>query len=245
MGRWLAAFCIFVALMSVTAVTAWAQSAQSFVGDWTVEGGSLGPCRLTLSGQAMGGQLKATTYTCAGAMSFAWAWSAQPSGITLLGINNVQIGSFQLERGVLAGRMNDGSLVTLRPASGQQFGRRELSRGNGWQDSPGNSGQSAGRREDCYMREDIYRCADVDDVPPPRGRRHVRVIRQINVREAVDMSSPVISQLQGGQCYVIDGCQDSQWGPRCKIRFNNGVTGYTIKYYENNGQNFVAFLNRC
>jgi hypothetical protein len=77
-----------------------------------------------------------------------------------------------------------------------------------------------------------------------RERRHIRVIRQANVRQAVDRSSPVISQLQEGQCYVIDGCQDSQWGPRCKIHFHNGVTGYTIKYDENNDQNFVAFLNR-
>lgn len=246
MGRWVAAFFILASLFAVTVPAAMAQSPQSFVGDWTVEGGPLRACKINLSGQAMGGQLKATTYTCAGPMSFAWAWSAGAGGITILGTNNVQIATLSLDRGILVGRMNDGSLVRMRPASGQQFGRSNGPRGDGWRpDRRHGGGGSAARHDDCYMREDIYRCADVDDVPPPRERRHIRVIRQVNVRQAVDMSSPVISQLQAGQCYVIDGCQDSQWGPRCKIRFNNGVTGYTIKYYENNDQNYVAFLNRC
>lgn len=230
------------------AVSSSAQAPQDFVGEWSVEGGPLSACRITLSGQAMGGALKATTYTCAGPMSFAWTWAPSADGIVITGTGNAPIAAFSPSRGALVGHTNDGSLITLKPLSGQRFAR-----GDG-APRPGSSfpvplpGAEASQPKDCYLRADTGRCASPRDIAPPPANRQsfVRATYDINVRRAVDMSSPVIGQLRQGQCFTVNGCQDSRWGLRCEVQVDRaGNVGYTIKHYERDGRRYIAFTNEC
>ncbi|WP_250954050.1 AprI/Inh family metalloprotease inhibitor [Rhizobium sp. CG5] len=240
---WLAVlFTLFAAASSS------AQAPQDYVGEWSVEGGPLGACKITLSGQAMGGVLKATTYTCAGPMSFAWAWAPTADGIVITGTGNAQIAAFSASRGALVGRAHDGSLLTLRPLSGQRFARGDGAPLPGLPFPMPFPGAEAGQSKDCYLRADTGRCASKrDSAPPPSNRQSfVRATHDINVRRAVDMSSPIIGQLRQGQCFTVNGCQDSRWGLRCEVQVDRaGNVGYTIKHYEQDGRRYIAFTNEC
>ncbi|MBR0555154.1 AprI/Inh family metalloprotease inhibitor [Ciceribacter sp. L1K23] len=225
-----------LALLDITAASA--QSPQDFVGNWTVEGGPLGACSINLSGQAMGGQLKATTYTCVGPMSFAWAWAPTGNGVTILGTNNFQIATLNVNRGVLTGRMNDGSLVTMKPASGQRIGAPQR------QENAGNT-----RREKCYRRYDNDRCAeDVDVVPPRTGNGPIRAqaLNMLNIRGKEDMKSEIIGRIEPGQCFLVESCRETQWGLRCRVPVgDSGQKGYVIKYFSDKTGDYIVFRNRC
>lgn len=233
---------VLIVLIAALAAPVRAQVPQDFVGDWSVEGGALGPCSITLSGQAIGGQLKATTYNCTGSLSFAWAWEPSGDGIVINGLNNMRIATLRPARGALVGQTPDGSLVTLRPKSGQQFGRPNFPPTASFPTpvAPGQAGQA------CYLRADTGRCAGPEDLQPPRRKAFVRATYDLNVRAAVDMSSPVIGQVKAGQCFTINWCRDSRWGMRCEVQMDRaGHVGYTIKYYEDKGQDYIAFTNEC
>ncbi|RKE84355.1 AprI/Inh family metalloprotease inhibitor [Rhizobium sp. AG855] len=218
-----------------------AQAPQDFVGNWTVEGGPLGACSINLSGQAMGGQLKATTYTCVGPMSFAWAWAPNGTGLSILGTNNFPIATLRPSRGVLVGQLNDGSLVTLKPASGQRIGAPRLAQP---------PAAAPGQRENCRRRYDNDRCAEATDLVPPftgNGPVRVQALNQLNIRAGEDMKSPVIGKLEVGQCFLVEACrQTPQWGLRCRVPVgDSGMKGYVIKYFSDQTGDYIVFRNQC
>ncbi|PYB75358.1 AprI/Inh family metalloprotease inhibitor [Rhizobium wuzhouense] len=218
-----------------------AQAPQDFVGNWTVEGGPLGACSINLSGQAMGGQLKATTYTCVGPMSFAWAWAPNGTGLSILGTNNFPIATLRPSRGVLVGQLNDGSLVTLKPASGQRIGAPRLAQP---------PAAAPGQRENCRRRYDNDRCAEATDLVPPftgNGPVRVQALNQLNIRAGEDMKSTVIGKLEVGQCFLVEACrQTPQWGLRCRVPVgDSGKKGYVIKYFSDQTGDYIVFSNQC
>ena len=233
----LAAFLILIGALAMPAGAS-AQSAQAYVGDWTVEGGPLGACKINLSGQAMGGQLRSITYTCVGPMSFAWNWAAQGNTVTIMGTGNFQIATLRAERGMLVGQLNDGSLVTLKPASGQRIGAPLQA------ERP-----AAGRRENCYRRYDNDACAPASDVTPPRttsGPVRVQALNQLNIRSKEDMKSPVIGKFEVGQCFLVEACRQTEWGLRCRVPVGDGgKKGYVIKYFSDNTGDYIVFRNQC
>ncbi|WP_105438260.1 AprI/Inh family metalloprotease inhibitor [Neorhizobium sp. T25_13] len=212
---------------------------SAYVGSWEVETGSaIGKCSVELKGTAFAGKLSARSIMCLGPLGFLNGWTPSRDGVTLLDLSGREIGSFGPSRGNLVGRLSDGSIVTMRPTSGQRFGGRR-------NDDRRRSDRDGNDRADCYMREDTGRCADPSDIPPPRERRLVRSIGPLNVRSQEDMSSPVVTQTEAGECFTVHGCRDTKWGPRCEVRWGKNQTGYTIKYFERNGKNYIGFLNRC
>lgn len=218
-----------------------AQSAQTYVGDWVVEGGPLGPCKINLSGQVMGGQLRATTYTCTGPMSFAWNWAANGNTVTIMGTGNFRIATLRAERGVLVGQLNDGSLVTWKPASGQKLGAPRLAERPATAPRP---------RENCRRRYDNDRCAEAHDLVEPftgNGPVRVQALNQLNIRAEEDMKSPIIGRIEVGQCFLVESCrQTPQWGLRCKVPVgDNGLKGYVIKYFSDNTGDYIVFRNQC
>lgn len=217
-----------------------AQAPQDFVGNWTVEGGPLGACSINLSGQAMGGQLKATTYTCVGPMSFAWAWAPNGNGLTILGTGNFLIATLRPDRGRLVGQLNDGSLVTLKPASGQRIGAPRVAQP---------PAKAPGRRENCRRRYDNDRCAEATDLVPPftgNGPVRVQALNQLNIRSQEDMKSPVIGKFQVGQCFLVESCRQTQWGLRCRVPVgDSGKKGYVIKYFGDQTGDYIVFRNQC
>lgn len=217
-----------------------AQAPQDFVGNWTVEGSPLGACSINLSGQAMGGQLKATTYTCVGPMSFAWAWAPSGNGLTILGTNNFRIATLQADRGRLVGQLNDGSLVTLTPTSGQRIGAPRVAQRPPVAPRP---------RDNCLRRYDNDRCAEATDLVPPftgNGPVRVQALNQLNIRSQEDMKSAVIGQLKVGQCFLVESCRDTQWGLRCRVPVgDSGKKGYVIKYFGDQTGDYIVFRNQC
>lgn len=234
------------AILLLIGLTAWplgagAQSAQTYVGDWTVEGGALGPCKINLSGQAMGGQLRASTYTCVGPMSFAWNWAASGNTVTIMGTGNFLIATLRTERGMLVGQLNDGTLVTLKPASGQRLGGPPVAERPAAAPRP---------REKCRRRYDNDRCAEATDLVEPftgNGPVRVQALNQLNIRAAEDMKSPVIGRFEVGQCFLVESCrQTPQWGLRCRVPVgDSGLKGYVIKYFSDNTGDYIVFRNQC
>ncbi|MCL6708209.1 protease inhibitor Inh/omp19 family protein [Pseudomonas sp. R2.Fl] len=229
-ARWLAALAVIGSAI-LFGGAARAQSPQDFVGDWTVEGGPLGACSINLSGQAMGGQLKATTYTCVGPMSFAWAWAPSGNGVTILGTNNFRIATLSVNRGVLTGRMNDGSLVTMKPASGQKIG------------VPSGNASQGGK---CVHHPQSGYCAPPEDMTVPRRATNVLVLHPLAVRAEQDPKSKQIGLVEKGQCVRIDGCLDTRWGPRCLVKIEKGaIQGYINKFFTQKDTTFVGFSVGC
>lgn len=221
--------------------------AQDYVGEWSVEGGPFGACKITLTGQPISGALKATTFTCTGPMAFAWTWAPSGNGIVINGTGNARIATLSRSRGALVGQANDGSLVTLRPLSGQRLARGgETGRPGSSFPTPLDGPLPGGSRNECYLRADTGRCAEPRDIGPPTGQAFVRATYDLNVRSAVDMSSPVIAQLRQGQCFTVNWCRDTRWGIRCEVQMDRaGRVGYTIKHYERDGHDYIAFTNAC
>ncbi len=212
---------------------------SAFIGSWEVETGSLaGNCRIELLGTTFAGKLMARSMMCMGPLGFLGGWAPSGNGVALLDPVGRTVGNFEPSRRELVGRLADGSIITMKPTSGQRFGGR-------WGDDRRHTDRDGGAQADCYLREDTGRCADPADIPPPRDRLLVRSIGPLNVRSQEDMSSPVVTQTVAGQCFTVYGCRDTRWGPRCEVRWGNNQVGYTIKYYERRGNNYIAFLNRC
>ncbi len=90
------------------------------------------------------------------------AWAPNGNGLTILGTNNFLIATLRPNRGVLVGQLNDGSLVTLKPASGQRIGAPACRPGTG-----------SGTREtgETAARYDNDRCAEATDLVPPFTRQ--------------------------------------------------------------------------
>ncbi|SMC58147.1 AprI/Inh family metalloprotease inhibitor [Rhizobium sp. RU36D] len=229
--RWFGALGAILAVFAALPGTASAQA--NYVGNWTVDTGSMaGSCKLELSQQAFGGLPKATTFTCLGPLAFAQNWQPSGNGFTVYGLNRMPIASFSPERGRMVGRLSDGSIATLTPGSGQQFG---FAQGGGF--------QSGGK---CIHHPQSGYCAPPEDMTVPRRATNVLVLHPLAVRTDQDLNSKQIGLVEKGQCVRIDGCLDTRWGPRCLIKLNNGtVQGYINKFFTQKDTTFVGFSVGC
>ncbi len=229
--RWLGALSAILTLLLAQSGAAFGQA--NYVGNWTVETGSImGSCKIELSQNAFGGLPKATTFTCLGPLAFAQNWQPTGSGFTVYGLNRMPIGTFSPERGRMVGRLSDGSIATLTPTSGQQFG---FSQG----------GFQSGRGK-CIHHPQTGYCAPPEDMTVPRRATNVLVLHPLAVRSDQDLNSKQIGLIEKGQCVRIDGCLDTRWGPRCVIKINKGtVQGYINKFFTQKDTTFVGFSVGC
>ena len=212
-----------------------AQAGPSPVGAWSVEaGGSTGACRIELQSQAFAGRFAARSLLCMGPLTFLATWAPEQHGFALFGIDGRPIARFAPARGIMTGRLADGSLVILRRAGGSQAAQPPAPEANG-----GNP---------CYLREDTGRCVAPEDTVAPRGPHpvKVRITGLMNIRREQSLKSQYVGQVNPGQCIIVNACADTRWGVRCEIPMDGGRTrGFILKYYEKNGRDYVGFVNRC
>lgn len=205
------------------------------VGMWNVEaGGPVGKCQIELQSHSFAGRLAARSIMCMGPLAFVHGWASVSNGFSLLGLDGRPIASFAPARGIMNGRLADGSLVVMRPAGGQ--------RADAVQSPPG------GGANPCYIREDTGNCVAPEDTVAPRGPHPVRVLITglMNIRRERSLESQVVGQVKAGQCIIVNACFDTKWGVRCEIPMDGGATrGFILKYYEKNGRDHVGFVNRC
>ncbi|MFN7010136.1 MAG: hypothetical protein ACK4PN_08890 [Allorhizobium sp.] len=218
--------------------TAPATAGPSVIGLWSVEtGGSTGPCQIELQGHAFAGRFAARSIRCKGPLGFLTTWSPEHNGFTLFGIDGRAIARFAPARGIMTGRLADGSLVILRRADGAR--------------APAEAGTPAPRGNGgnpCYIREDTGRCVAPEDTVAPRGPHpvKVRITGLMNIRREQSLESQYVGQVTPGQCIIVNACADTRWGVRCEIPMDGGRSrGFILKYYQKNGRNHVGFVNRC
>ncbi|PPJ46178.1 hypothetical protein C0075_10785 [Rhizobium sp. KAs_5_22] len=223
--------------MANAPVAARAQSGapHHLVGLWNVEaGGPVGKCQIELQSHSFAGRLAARSILCMGPLAFVNGWAPERNGFILIGIDGRPIASFAPARGIMNGRLADGSLVVMRPAGGQ--------RTDAAQPAPG------GGANPCYIREDTGKCVGPEDTVAPRGPHPVRVMITglMNIRRERSLESQVVGQVKAGQCIIVNACFDTRWGVRCEIPMDGGATrGFILKYYEKKGSDYVGFVNRC
>ncbi|WP_170253532.1 MULTISPECIES: AprI/Inh family metalloprotease inhibitor [Alphaproteobacteria] len=100
-----------------------AQSGASprFLGTWTVvAGNSGGKCQITLMSRQRAGHLAARAVSCRGPLARVSGWAHWRNGFTLLDREGRQIASLSPARGIMTGRLPDGSLVIMRPGAGRR-----------------------------------------------------------------------------------------------------------------------------
>lgn len=85
-----------------------------FVGRWIIQSGSTGGCTVELRDQRIDGRLVARAAACKGALAALRAWKPVPRGLSLLGKDGTVIVTFEPVRGILFGRLADGTLVAMR-----------------------------------------------------------------------------------------------------------------------------------
>lgn len=214
-----------------------AQSGVPFnlAGMWNVDAaGPVGKCQVELQSHTFAGRLAARSIMCMGPLAFVNGWAPERNGFILIGIDGRQIASFTPARGIMNGRLADGSLVIMRPAGGQRTGAMQPPRGGG--------------ANPCYIREDTGKCVRPEDTVAPRGPHPVKVLITglMNIRRERSLESQVVGQVKSGQCIIVNACFDTKWGVRCEIPMDGGATrGFILKYYEKNGRDYVGFVNRC
>lgn len=229
---------LLTALTTATApLPAHAQSGapHRHVGMWNVEaGGPAGKCQIELQSHTFAGRLAARSIMCMGPLAFVNGWAPDRNGFSLLGLDGRPIASFAPARGIMNGRLADGSLVIMRPAGRQRM--------DAAQPTPG------GGANPCYIREDTGKCVGPEDTVAPRGPHPVRVLITglMNIRRERSLESQVVGQVKAGQCIIVNACFDTKWGVRCEIPMDGGATsGFILKYYEKKGRDYVGFVNRC
>ncbi|MFA7415078.1 MAG: AprI/Inh family metalloprotease inhibitor [Rhizobium sp.] len=216
-------------------VRAQSRAPLNLVGVWDVDaGGPVGKCQVELQSHTFAGHLAARSIMCIGALAFVNGWTPDRNGFILIGIDGRQIASFAPARGIMNGRLADGSLVIMQQTGGQRTGAMQPPPGDG--------------TNPCYIREDTGRCVRSDDTVAPRGPHPVRVLITglMNIRRERSLESQVVGQVKPGQCIIVNACFDTKWGVRCEIPMDRGATrGFILKYYEKNGRDYVGFVNRC
>lgn len=223
--------------MATAPLPARAQSGapHRLVGMWNVEaGGPVGKCQIELQNHTFAGRLAARSILCMGPLAFVNGWAPERNGFILFGIDGRPIASLAPARGIMNGRLADGSLVVMRPAGGQ---RKDAAQP-----------QTGGGANPCYIREDTGKCVSPEDTVAPRGPHPVRVLITglMNIRRERSLESQVVGQVKAGQCIIVNACFDTKWGVRCEIPMDGGATrGFILKYYEKNGRDYVGFVNRC
>lgn len=222
--------------MTNTPLPVRAQSAAThhLVGTWNVDaGGPVGKCQIELQSHTFAGRFAARSILCMGPLAFVNGWAPERNGFALIGIDGRPVASFSPARGIMTGRLADGSLLVMRPARGQRTDAMQ----------PPDTGANP-----CYLREDTGRCVRPEDTVAPRGPHpvQVRITGLMNIRRERSLESQVVGQVKAGQCIIVNACFDTRWGVRCEIPMDGGATrGFILKYYEKNGRDHVGFVNRC
>lgn len=91
-----------------------------YYGMWTVkQGGMAGKCQLELTGQSFAGRLSGHSILCLGPLAFMNGWAPSGRGVVLLGMDGRPIITLESARGILVGRLPDGSMISMFPAGGQ------------------------------------------------------------------------------------------------------------------------------
>ncbi len=101
--------------MLFTAQTGNAGSAPGqFAGQWVIQSGGTDGCTIELQSERSGGRLGARSKGCKGTLASVRAWRPVPRGLSLLGKDGTAIVTFEPVRGILFGRLADGTLVAMR-----------------------------------------------------------------------------------------------------------------------------------
>ncbi|RYC12138.1 AprI/Inh family metalloprotease inhibitor [Ciceribacter ferrooxidans] len=106
----------FLFAMTITLLSAKAAGAgpEQFVGRWNVQSGGTGECTVELRSERNDGRFVARATACTGALASVRAWKPVPRGLSLLGRDETVIVTFEPVRGILFGRLVDGTLVAMR-----------------------------------------------------------------------------------------------------------------------------------
>ncbi len=85
-----------------------------FAGRWVIQSGGTDGCTIELLSERSGGRLVARGKGCKGTLASVRAWKPVPRGLSLLDKNGTAIVTFEPVRGILFGRLADGTLVAMR-----------------------------------------------------------------------------------------------------------------------------------
>ncbi|MCO6178693.1 AprI/Inh family metalloprotease inhibitor [Ciceribacter sp. RN22] len=85
-----------------------------FAGRWVIQSGGTDGCTLELQSERSGGRLVARSKGCKGTLASVRAWKPVPRGLSLLDKDGITIVTFEPVRGILFGRLVDGTLVAMR-----------------------------------------------------------------------------------------------------------------------------------
>jgi len=222
-------FRFMVAALAASVVgTAFAQNgAANFVGSWQVDAGQpAGPCTVELRGSNGLFGLSAGSQFCLGQLGFLNGWQVAGDGVSLLGLHGEIIGSLTVARGVLQGRMADGTVVAMTPLSGQQLATASAS---------------------CIHHPVTGYCADPSDVAVPSAFPvKVKSLHPLAIRQQPSSQSANLGTIAKDQCFVVDSCVNTREGVKCHIPPGTGVEeGYASKHFIQEGTMFVGFQNFC
>lgn len=223
-------------LSAAAALAQWGQNdASRFVGSWQADTGSMaGPCTVELrAGAGMGGRLGASSMMCLGQLAFLNGWAVGNGRVELLDFSGRAIATLVADGNTLTGRLADGGAVRLSPRSGQVILRPS---------APPVAGTG------CIVIYGTNRCAEAADISAPPGYpAQGKSLGLLNARSGLDPNSPVVYQLQVGQCFMIDACFNTSAGLRCRIPGGNGMPeAYVTKLWPTgNGGTGILFTNRC
>tara|TARA_R110002124_G_scaffold9547_2_gene48909 strand:- start:74 stop:748 length:675 start_codon:yes stop_codon:yes gene_type:complete len=201
--------------------------AANLVGSWQASGGGVGACTVELGNLNGLFGLTASSRLCLGQLGFLNGWKGEANGVSLLGLNGEVIGSFAVNGGELKGRMNDGTIISLTPASGQNL--------------------VSARSADCIHNPDHGYCADPSEVALPTAFPvAVKALHPLAIRQRPTAQSTSLGTIPDGQCFIIEGCTDTSEGAKCHIPEATGIpSGWASKHFIQDGTWFVGFQNFC
>lgn len=202
-------------------------SAANFVGSWQANGGGAGPCTIELGNSNGLFGLTASSRLCLGRLGFLNGWKVEKNGVSLLGLSGEVIGSFAVNGGELQGRMADGTIISLTPASGQNL--------------------VSTRPADCIHNPDHGYCADPGEVALPTAFPvTVKALHPLAIRQRPTAQSTSLGTIPDGQCFIIEGCTDTSEGAKCHIPEGTGIpSGWASKHFVQDGTWFIGFQNFC
>lgn len=202
-------------------------SAANFVGSWQANGGGAGPCTIELGNSNGLFGLTASSRLCLGRLGFLNGWKVGTNGVSLLDLNGEVIGSFEVNGGELHGHMDDGTIISLAPASGQNL--------------------VSTRSDDCIHNPDHGYCADPGEVALPTAFPvTAKALHPLAIRQRPTAQSTSLGTVPDGQCFIIEGCTDTSKGAKCHIPEGTGIpSGWVSKHFIQDGTWFVGFQNFC
>lgn len=202
-----------------------------YAGSWQVTAGDggTGTCRLDLATSSGMFGLWATSLGCLGPMAMVNGWRSDAGNLHLLGFDGSTVATFSPNGQALDGRFADGAPAVLAPRSGQVVASLNAAPQN------------------CIRRADTGYCAAGGDIAVPTAfPLWVKGLHPLTIRAQPTMASPKLGETAAGQCFMIDGCQDTPEGTRCHIApGQNSPAGYVLKHFTDDKGTFVGFQNFC